>query len=292
MTFLSAMHQPKNSTLTIALLALVPFFLCGENSVERANPAASQNASSDEVIGVTEPSQRIDLSFPEAGMLRLLNVKEGDAVKKEQILAQLDCRSFEARREIAMERASSTAAEQSASATLTMREQRLTQLERLAVSDRANTDELSRARAEREVAAADVQLAREAKSEAALEARQIEAEIEQRTLRAPFDGVIARIHREVGATLLPQEGPLLTLVNLEKLDLLLYVDHQRLDGLKIGDELAVKSLVGSVTGTANVAFISPVVDASSGTVLLRLKLSNSEGTHRSGVKYRVSLTSR
>ncbi len=65
---------------------------------------------------------------------------------------------------------------------------RLSQLERRAASERANADELARAEADREIAFADLQIAREAATEADLEARQIEAKIEERTLRAPFSG--------------------------------------------------------------------------------------------------------
>lgn len=242
-----------------------------------------------DIVGVTEPSRHIDLAFSEAGAIRKLEVKEGDQVKSDQLLAQLDCRTLEVRREIATQKANSTATVQSATATLTMREQRLAQLERLAQTDRANADELARARADREIAAADLQLAREANAEAELEARHIDAEIEQRTLRAPFDGVIARVHQELGATVLPQEGALLSLVNLGSLDLVVYVDYPRVKGLQPGVEIPVASLDGSMKGVGVVAFISPVVDASSGTVLLRLKLANPDGSHLSGVKYRVLL---
>lgn len=154
---------------------------------------------------------------------------------------------------------------------------------------RANADELSRAKAEHEIALADLQLAREAAFEAEAEARQIEAQIETRTLRAPFDGVVARIHRENSASVSPQEGPIVSLVSLGELDLVVHIDHRRLDGLAAGLEIPVQALDRPVSGTATIAFVSPVVDASSGTARLRLTLPNSGGEHLSGVKYRIDL---
>lgn len=241
------------------------------------------------VVGVTEPGEQIDLSFPEPGVIRRIEVKEGDAVTKDQLLAQLDCRVHEAQLEIAKMRAQSAAAVQSATATVGMRERRLEQLEALAQNDRANADELSRARADHEIALADLQLAREAALESQLEARQIEAQIEQRSLRAPFDGVVARVHQETAASVSPQEGPVLTLVNLAELDLVVHIDHRRLDGLQVGAEVKVEALDRPVAGTATIAFISPIVDAPSGTARVRLSLANATGEHRSGVKYRIDL---
>lgn len=241
------------------------------------------------VTGVTEPGEQIDLAFPEPGIIRTVDAREGDAVKAGQVLAQLDCRVLESQLKIALMKAESTAAIQSATATLEMRQQRHEQLRRLAASQTANADELSRAKAELEIAQADLQLAREAAAEHALEARQIEAQIEQRTLRSPFDGIVSRITRDPSASVTPHDGPVVSVVRLDLLDLVVHIDHRRLDGLAVGQELSVEAVDRATAATARVAFISPVIDASSGTARIRLSLSNDEGRHLSGVKYRVLL---
>ena len=240
-------------------------------------------------VGVTEPGEQIDLSFPEAGIISVIDIKEGDTVKASQRLAQLDCGVLEAQLEIAQMRAESTAAVQSASATLDMRKERLAQLERLAANDRANSDELSRARAENAIALADLQLAREATLEFTLEAKQIQAQIEQRTLRAPFEGIVSRIHHDPGASVSSQDGPIVSLVQLSELDLVVYIDHRRLEGLAVGRAIDVEALDRPVKAVGKIAFISPVVDPASGTARLRLTLPNGDGAHRSGVKYRIDL---
>lgn len=246
-------------------------------------------APASEPVGVTEPGRRIDLSFPEPGVIRQIDVAEGQSVKAGQLLVQLDCRVLEAQHEIARRRAEGLAAIQSANATVAMRRQRLEQLERLAQTDRANADELSRARAEAEIALADLELAREDVVEHALEAKQIEAQIEQRTLRAPFDGVIAEIRREIGASVNTQDGPVLTLVKLDELDLVVHLDQRLTDRIQVGEEVVVTALDRPIETRARVDFISPVVDASSGTARVRLLLPNADGAHRSGVKYRIDL---
>jgi len=254
-------------------------------------PASSRSgvAASGEVVGVTEPGRSLELAFPEAGVIRRLEVEEGDAVAAGAVLAQLDCRVLEAQLAAAKMKAASTAAIHSAEATLRMRDERLAQIERLASTDRANADELARARAEAEIARAELQLAREAAEEHAHLAAQTEAQIEQRTLRAPFDGVVARILHEAHASVSPQDGPVLTLVRLEELDLVVHLDHRRLDGLAEGDVVRVEALDRERSGDATLVFLSPVVDPSSGTARLRFRLDNAEARHRSGVKYRIFL---
>ena len=254
-----------------------------------ASSAITAPVDTDAVIGVTEPQEQIDLSFPESGVIRSLPVEEGDPVSKGQVLAQLDCRVLESQLAIAQMRAESPAAIQSATATLDMRRQRLSELEKLAASQNANADELSRAKADHEIAQADLQLAHESVTEHKLEAQQFEAQIEQRTLRAPFDGVVATITRDEAASVSPSDGPIIRLVKLDTLELVVHIDHRRLDDLKTGQTLSVEAVDRPISGTGTIAFISPVIDPSSGTARLRITLPNEDGRHRSGVKYRVNL---
>lgn len=267
-----------SALLSLGLLAVV--------SLTAVPSSADETAP---VIGVTEPQEQIDLSFPESGVIRTLDVKEGDRVSEDQLLAQLDCRALESQYAIARMRADSGAAVQSATATLDMRTQRLEQLESLAASNNANADELARAKAEHQIAQADLQIAKETTIEHSLEAERFQAQIEQRTLRAPFDGIVARIHHERAASVSPSEGPVITLVKLDQLELVVHIDHRKMDGLRVGQSVQVSAIDRDISGTGTIEFISPVVDASSGTARLRITLPNQEGRHRSGVKYRLEL---
>ncbi|MCB1088729.1 MAG: efflux RND transporter periplasmic adaptor subunit, partial [Verrucomicrobiae bacterium] len=211
------------------------------------------------IIGTTEPQKKTELSFPEYGVIREILVKEGESVKKDQVLARLDCRVLESQLQIAKMKAESTAAIQSARATLEMRSHRYEELQKLALSQKTNDDEVARAKADFEIAQADLQLANEAAQEHALEALQIDAQIEQRTLRSPFDGMVARIVPSVGTTVTPQSAALVTVVKLDHLDLVAHVDHRRIDALKEGQEVTVEAVDRPVTGTGTIEFISPVV---------------------------------
>jgi RND family efflux transporter MFP subunit len=242
-----------------------------------------------EVTGVTEPVREVDLSFPEPGILRVLAVEEGDAVTVGQVLGSLDNRILEARLGIARIRAQSSAQLEAARAELQMRSRRLTQIEALASKRSANEDELAKARADQAAADAAVRLASEEREMMRMETALIEAQIEQRTLRSPIAGVVTRLYRDAGENVSQSDLVVLTLACLDPLEIVVHVETALARDLKAGQVLQVRERERGLPASASVVFISPVTEASSGTTRLRLRLPNPDGTHRSGLKYAVTL---
>ncbi len=242
-----------------------------------------------EVIGVSEPVHLVDLAFPESGIISQISVKEGESVKKDQVLASLDNRVLDTQLRIARIRAASAAKIQSSQSEWEMRSRRLKQLEALATRGSANEDELAKARSDAATAEAELQLASEEKEQHKIEAMQIEAQIDQRTLRSPIDGVVTRVFREQAENVSPSDPVVLSLAQLDTLEIVMHVDPAQAALLHQGQSLLVASLQDGTKGDATVAFISPVTDSASGTTRVRLTLPNAEDHHRSGVKYRVQL---
>ncbi len=242
-----------------------------------------------EVTGVTEPVRQVDLSFSEPGILRALEVEEGDAVTAGQVLGSLDNRIFEAQLKIARIRSESSAQLEAAQAELEMRSRRLAQIEELATRRSANEDELAKARSDHATADAAVRLAREEREALRLEAALIEAQIEQRTLRSPISGVVTRVYRDAGENVSQADLVVLTLACLDPLEIVIHVDTALAQTLQPEQVLPVREREGGLAGQASVAFISPVTEASSGTTRVRLRLPNPQGAHRSGLKYTVEI---
>ncbi|MCF6313111.1 MAG: efflux RND transporter periplasmic adaptor subunit [Verrucomicrobiales bacterium] len=243
-----------------------------------------------EVVGVTEPVEEVELAFPEAGVIGELLVKEGDVVKKGQVLAKLDNRILEVGLKIAEVRASSEAERKSAKARLATKQRRLTELEKISKGGGVNADELFRAKAEVEITQADLMEAEVKAEENQLRVVQIQAQIERRTLFSPINGVVERTFRDEAEAVGGGADVVMKVARLDELILVVYVDAQTGGLLKVGQKLKVSSMVGDKQGRAQVAFVSPVTDASSGTTRVRLLLGNAENLHRSGVKYRVGIT--
>ncbi len=242
-----------------------------------------------EVVGVTEPVEEVELAFPEAGVIANFLVKEGAKAKKGQVLAKLDNRILDISLKIAQVRAGSEAERKAARARLKTKQRRLGELERISKGGGVNADELFRAEAEVEITEADLMEAEVQAKENQLKVEQIQAQIEKRTLISPIEGVVERTFRDEAEAVGGGSDVVMTVVRLDELILVIYVDVGTGGSLKVGQQVKVTSVSGGKKGVAEVAFVSPVTDASSGTTRVRLLLKNADNQHRSGVKYKVEI---
>jgi multidrug efflux pump subunit AcrA (membrane-fusion protein) len=131
-------------------------------------------------------------------------------------------------------------------------------------------------KAELRLAKAELQAALEARDLARLEHRRAQAELELRTLKSPFDGVV--IDRMLDPGELAESGSgrkavlKIAQTNPLRIDVVL---PATLFGHIRGAQLAhVKSAVGAGTYTAEVDTVDQVIDAASGTFVVRLTLPN------------------
>lgn len=207
------------------------------------------------ILGYTEPSQIINVSAGDSGVIAEMLVKEGDAVKKGQVLARLDTAVLRAELEVAR-------AEAKLAAT---RNQRTLDL---AQSTRVTPEELEKARTELLIKEAQV--------------RRIEAMIEVRTMRAVVDGVVTDIKREPSESVSAAAPQVLTVVQTDRLKVNLFLPPARVEKLKAGDRTELLLLDPERRVPALVEFVSPVTDAASGTVRVKFAIENPDGAIRSG----------
>lgn len=256
---------------------------------------ATNGYSQTRVVGTTVPVREVQMSFPEAGIIEEIAVEEGESVKQGQLLSKLDTRVLDVALRLAVVKAESQAAEKSAAASWNLRKRRFDELTRLARSGSANKDEVARAEADFEIAEANLDTAREETRSRIIEVEQIRAEIKRRTLLAPFDGVVTRIHREISENFQPGQDAVLTVVQLDELHLVLHFDHRLARQLKTGQLIPVRNAgFGPETNPgapimARVVLVSPVTDPASGTTRVKLALDNTKRQHRAGLKYAVDL---
>ncbi len=207
-------------------------------------------------FGYTQPSAEIHVAFPETGVLREVNVVEGESVARGQVLARLDTAVLEAEAEMAR------AQEELAT-------RRLKTLEGIGESGRVSPDELARARAEAAIEQARV--------------KRVLAQIDNRVLRSPVDGVVTEVRREVGESVGPADFHVVTVVRIVELRADLYVAASEAAARKKGEEIELL-YDGKLRVKATIEFISPLVEPASGTTRMRLRIPNAEGKLASGMK--------
>jgi len=112
---------------------------------------------------------------------------------------------------------------------------------------------------------------------AKVQLRQSEMLLEMRQVRAPFDGVVSERLREQGEAV-DEFTPVITLVNLERLYLEVFLPAVRLRQVRLGDRVGVTApdLPGREFAGV-VAEVSPAVNAASGEFKVRILIPNEAG---------------
>ena len=242
----------------------------------------SGREASAQIDGFTEPYRTIHVAAPESGIVTNLAVREGDRVKRGQVLAELDLSVWLAALEIAKKRMELQGRLQSAKAELRIRKVRLSKLEALRTKGYARQEEVDRAKADMEIASAGLLAAQEEQLIRKLEYAKIKAQVERRTIRSPIAGVVTKLHKEEAEFVAPNDPQILTIVQLDPLRATFSVSPIQAVRLSKLQKVRVSFTDLPQSAEAAVEFISPVTDAESGTVRIKVIIDNPKSLYRSG----------
>jgi len=199
-----------------------------------------------------------------SGIIEEIFVEEGDYVEKGQVLAQLDKRRYELNLSKAL-------------ADLAGIESELEKVNKVYSKKLISDDTYDKLTSQFESAKASVRLA--------------ELDLKEATITAPIDGYIAERNAKVGnLTESFQRERMFHIVQQRNLQGIVYLPENELPNVVIGQgaKLTVAAL-GDRTITANVERISPVIDATTGTFKVTLKVPNEDNKLKAGMFTDVSL---
>jgi RND family efflux transporter MFP subunit len=242
------------------------------------------------VESFTEPYRKVDLVPAETGVLRTLDVREGDRVSKDQRVGALDCEVQEIALAIARANLEARGQLESAAAERDLRKSRLAKLQDLRTTGHATQDEIDRAAADLAVAEANSLAATEKRKIDELEFRRISALIERRILKSPIDGVVTRIYKEESEFVGGSSAPLMTIMQLDPLRITFSVPNSHAQRLRAGQSIALTLPESNRRAVGLVEYVSPVTEAESGTVRVKVLLKNDDGQYRSGVRCEIDLS--
>ena len=229
----------------------------------------------------TEPYSTNEIAASEAGIVTQVVVKEGDAVKKGQLLAKLNSEVLQKTLKIAELRAQSKSSLRYAKATVDLKKKNYETLKPLLESGHANPAEVEQAQAALEAAIAEWEIAKEKIAEQKLEVERIKAQIKQRSIHSPVHGTIVEIHRRNGESIAASEPRFATIVQLDQLRVRFYLKKSEALKLAIG-EPALVQIDRRKTVKATIEFVSPVIDPKSGTARVDVLLENRTRQFQSG----------
>lgn len=214
-------------------------------------------ASSQEVDGLSQPWKSVLVSSPVQEIVAEVNVREGDAVTKDQVLARLHDE-----KEVAeLQRAEKIVEKRTfdAKAATALVAERITSREKALETD-----------IELQLARVDVDIAKR--------------KVEEKTVRSPLDGTVIRTLKEQGESA-DRVEPLFEIINIDRLFLQFYVERRTAAALKPGQQVEFwLSDDADVRGTATVDFVSPGADPASGLFRVKLLHDNTGHTLQAGVR--------
>lgn len=252
---------------------------------------AATPAEAQEYMGVVYPNRELTLSLGVSGLIARREVSIGQRVRAGDPLLQLEAEL----QSTEVERRRAIFEDESALRAETARVEILDRLYRDA--ERLFQDvgsisgqEVSQLRMEYVTARGRVEQLRGEKLRQELEYRMASREHAMRTLRAPIDGVVTELELDVGEWTDPGESAL-RLVDAATCELRVSVSETAAYRIEEGMTLPVyvEGLPGGEPREGTVSFVSPVADAASGLVEVRVEFDNADWSVRPGAKGRIVL---
>ncbi len=248
-------------------------------------PAALAGAQATAPQGITEPFRDASVSASASGTITAIPVKEGQLVHTGDVIAELDSQlealEVERRRTIADSMVEINAA-RTRLETLRLDLEGTRKLHETTKS--VSTDDLQKKELEYNLAQADLDQLLVTKEREKLELRIAEAQLQKRSVSAPFDGVIVKILLEVGESC-NQQDAILRIVDVSKCRLVAHIEQAQSARLSPGKQVTVRlrEIEGPITRQGTVEFVSPLVDASSGLREVKVLFDNADGRVHPGV---------
>lgn len=227
-----------------------------------------------EVQGFTQPYQDIDVATAEMGIVEEIAVKEGDRVKENQILVRMDAAVLEVNLQIAESVKESKGRLESAKQELELQTKMVAKLEQLYARQHASLQELERAQTQMRIAKSHLQSVQEEIQVKTLEYNRARLQVERRQLRSPIDGMVTRILRDRGESVLLSDPVILKVVQLDPLLVVFLVPADRARELKSESAVQVRFVDRSKAAEAIVEFVSPTTDPQSGLTRVRVRIPN------------------
>lgn len=216
------------------------------------------------VMGTVKGEKEIGLKFEVNGVVSAMNFREGDKVKKGQVVARLDPKDAILRLEYAKKKLAS------AESNYEMNKKRLQIIEGLHKAGAVIQLKLEEAQLEAQKARLEMETIKQ-------EVEIAQRELEKTSLLAPQDGVIGAKDAEVGEFVTPQEK-IASLVDIEKVFVEVGIIEKDIEKVKLGQKVEITVDAYSeqkFAGTVDNIF--PVVEGKSRTLTVKVKAPNSEG---------------
>ena len=234
-----------------------------------------------------EPMQTVALRSTVPGTIETIQAHRGESIRKGQILVTLESSAEQATLNLAQYKAQMTGAIVAAQTKYDYAERKFARRREMNAEKLMSTQDKEEAEGDMKSAEADLQVARENHEVARLEYEEQRALLLRRTLRSPFDGVVADQLQYEGDVVEPSD-PTKPILKLEKIDPLrvhVILPRSVFGQIKLGatGTIAPEAPLGNeLKGVVSV--LDSVVDGASGTFSAYLDLPNPKHRLPAGIR--------
>lgn len=236
--------------------------------------AAGVPASAAQPLGcLIEPQQVAEVGSPVIGVVQEMLVERGDRVVKGQTIARLRADVERAAVSVAHTRSQAEADEQAAAANAQFMRQKFERAQDLLNRKFISEQALDQARAEFDVATQKLAQVREQRRIADRELGLAAAQLAQRSIRSPIDGVVAERYLSVGERV--EDKPLVRVAKVDPLKVQVVVPAALYGKIQTGVTASVQPQLPDIPAvSARVTLVDKVIDAPSNTFRVQLELPN------------------
>lgn len=223
-----------------------------------------------------EPWQVIEVRTSVEGIIAAVNVSRGDSIRRGQALVELQSQSEKVAVELARQRSVMEGQINSAHNRIEYASKRLARLADLEKVNFASAQARDEANAEKRLADAELQSALENRELARLELLRAQEQLALRTVSAPFTGVVVDRMLNVGELAESGSGrkPVLKVAQIDPMRADVALPAALFGKVKPGGKAMVRANVGGGSFSATVRSVDRVIDAASGTFVVRLEVPN------------------
>ncbi|MBH2016034.1 MAG: efflux RND transporter periplasmic adaptor subunit [Burkholderiales bacterium] len=233
-----------------------------------------------------EPDRVADVGSASVGVLEEVKAERGDFVSAGQVLARLSTGVERASLAVAESRARADAEVKAAQAAADLARNKLDRARDLIKSNFISSQALEQAQAEARVADQRAQQARDARDVAQREFHLSSAQLGQRFIRAPFEGIVVERYRTQGERI--EREPVVKIARIHPLRIEAIVPAALFGTIQSGQVGQVRpQLTQFGTLQASVTVVDRVVDAASNSFRVRLTLPNPDHRIPSGLRCTV-----
>ena len=273
--------------LLLAVLAAIAALAAGDGHAQTQPPARVQ-AKPATLDCMIQPNQIVQVGTAVSGVVERISVERGDTVVRGQVLVQLSAGVERASLAVARERAAQVGETVVANGTQELARRELERANELYAQNFVSKTYLDKQQAEASVAGGRSDQASERRQLSTREVGLAQAQLAQRTIRAPISGVV--VERLVGAGEYVEQKPVLRIASIDPLRVDVLVPAAAFGQIEPGrTATVVPELFNRSTHVAVVKTVDRLIDAASNTFRVRLELPNPSGALPAGLRCKIDL---